>query len=255
MRYYDLFIPVGSFCAASYHLRRSNLQIEALPFDWIADLTFSKSIDFIASQFEDFFKKENLKFLKIEGPNICCLDTKYDLGFLHHMDCSLPFDDAYKKAKNTLNRRCARLLEKIQKAQSILLVYTENKELNLEIIQSSLSKLQRIYPEKNIDLLIFDLSPEHKYSETYSIGKNITVAKINFELQKDTFSGKAKEFKNVLKNYHQTFNKGIIASTMNIYWNNFRRYFVKIICMFIFNKEKRKVLRKKFHGNNSIFDK
>lgn len=42
---------------------------------------------------------------------------------------------------------------------------------------------------------------------------------------------------------------------MNIYWNNFRRYFVKIICMFIFNKEKRKVLRKKFHGNNSIFDK
>ena len=35
MKSYDIILPLGIYCAASYHLRHNNLQVESYPLDWV----------------------------------------------------------------------------------------------------------------------------------------------------------------------------------------------------------------------------
>lgn len=254
MKSYDLFVPCGNFCSTSFHLRCNTLQIEALPFDWIADLDFEKSVYYLLNNFDGFFRKENLKTVKIEGPNICCVDTKENLGFYHHLDSSLPFDKAYEKARQTLERRCDRLMAKIEKSEKILFVYAEEKNLDTAKIKESFSQLQKAYPQKTIDLLLFDLNENYEETEISEDG-DITLAKINFKLNRDIYSGKKEEFAKVLGNYKISSVKIYFLNLWNKIFKKTKRLLINAACVFIPSKKARKAVRKTFKTNQSIFDK
>ncbi len=55
MRKYDVVIPLGNFCSASFHLRHNNLQLESYPFDWVGFDNVTIPATLISNGFQNYF--------------------------------------------------------------------------------------------------------------------------------------------------------------------------------------------------------
>lgn len=90
MKSYDIILPLGTYCAASYHLRHNNLQVESYPLDWVIIGNVKIGAEIIANDFKDFFVKERLVRKDGEsGNHIPYVQKPENYSFFHCIDKDL----------------------------------------------------------------------------------------------------------------------------------------------------------------------
>ncbi len=255
MKYYDFFVPMGAFCATSYHLRHNDLQTEAYPLDWVGVWKIKQAAELITSGFDGFFIKENLKYENTNGNHSAYTDTKNNFAFFHCIDKNLPFDEGYIKAKDMFDRRIERITDRISKAKKLLFVYANNEAVSHEESLEAYDILKAKYPDKNIDLLVMDLKLDYKGVEYTELSKNVTFIKMEFDLANDLYSGRKEVFTEIFSNYQIASLSKRIKYFFSKIVSRIKRIIISLICCFIPSKAARKSFRRKLKTDKLLFDK
>ena len=256
MKNYDIVIPLGIFCAASYHLRRNNLQVESYPFDWMGVETVKTGAEIIANDFKDFFVKE--KLVPEEGENgnhIPYVQKPENYLFYHCVDKDLPFDEACAKAKAMFDRRIKRLYENVGKAKNVLFFAAHNHPVKEQDAIDAQAILEKKFPGKNIDLIAVDCKDFYKGVETIHLNKHVDFVKMEFHAGKDIYSDKKEEFAKILSDRRL----GSVWQRLGRKWNNVsfkvKRLVVNCLCCLIPVKKWRKSIRRKFDVSTQMFER
>ncbi len=196
MKTYDAFIPIGETCIATYNLRHQKLQYESLPFDWIWIRDIKIVECFLKTHFTNFLRKDALVY---KGPDNQKTDiyvnTLNDVEFWHDFPINVPLDDCYDEIYNKYQRRISRLYDQIEKSQRILFFRVIKIKTDTEVkpgttrmfsreisgedkVAREFSELQKLYPNKKIDLLLLYVWNTPHDTVERSIDKNIRVFEI-----------------------------------------------------------------------------
>jgi len=228
MRKYDFILPLGSTCVTAHNLRKNGLQKESLPFDWIWIPSVSTITEFFNDDFTSFFRKENLQFVRNNGDADIYKDTSNHTEFWHDFMVGKNFDEIYPKIKNKYHRRIIRAYEYIDKADSILLfrtikirekrnknddhLFAETKMQTHDLI-NDLKALQRLFPNKKIELLLIYLyCNKHEFLE-YDINHDIHICEM-YNDEGFGWKGNEQQIAAVLQKYGLTY-KGKLRYLIN----------------------------------------
>ena len=241
---FDLIFSLGEACSCSYILRKLYLQTASYPFDWIFGSTFINRCQILSDEFKDFIKKEDLILMDgISNTNCNIYYNKLNnLGFNHDFYLNQPFDDAYFQVHEKYHRRIHRVLEKIDKAEKVLLVYLETPILehtNIETkeILKGFKLLQNKFGKK-IHLIYF----KHQ-KDTFLIEKfeNEHLIKITCDYKKHEsdldYEVNQKKIKYFLNNFELRLPLGY----------KFKKNIIKFLINLIPCKAQKHKLRKKYH--------
>ena len=118
----EVYIPIGSNCNVAWYLTRNGYRNTAYPFDWTVT-PINSALTLLHNNFQDFFKKSNLIFLKPtyrllfkndeESPELTedivtpVYDTKYHILYVH--DFSIHGKSEFDNVKQKYLRRIRRL--------------------------------------------------------------------------------------------------------------------------------------------------
>ncbi|MCM1297593.1 MAG: papain-like cysteine peptidase [Muribaculaceae bacterium] len=241
---YDFVFGIGEACSCTQVLRACNLQLASYPFDWLFGSDFIGRCNILANGFDKFLEKDELEF-SYEERNISCVAyrNKYnDITFNHDFNKDTPFDAMYNEVKNKYDRRIKRLLENINHANTVLIVYIEvptnnhPRVLNDEII-NGYNIIKSKYNNKNIDL-IYIKNHSTKY-ETEKLTNNITIITKDYK-NKDTnidYEVDKKKLMPIFKQHKLTNSFKII----------FKKKMLKLFINLLPHKITRQKLRKKYH--------
>jgi len=133
---FDLIFSIGEACSCTESLRKYDLQRCSYPFDWLFGSNFVGRCKILANKFDNFIEKEDLEY-SYEEKSIKCSayhNKINDITFNHDFLKEIPFDTAYNLVKEKYDRRIKRLLDEIDKSDSILAVYMESPTTNHSII-------------------------------------------------------------------------------------------------------------------------
>jgi len=241
---YDFVFGIGEACSCTQVLRTCNLQFASYPFDWLFGSDFTGRCNIIASGFDKFLEKDELEF-SYEERSISCFAyrNKYnDITFNHDFSKNIPFDTMYEDVKNKYNRRINRLLENIDKANSILIVYIETPTINHphvsdDKIIEGYNIIKSKYQNKVIDLIY--LKNDDKKYEVNQLTDNITVFTKDYKKRNTDIDYKVDKKKLI-----PFFKKYKLNNSSNII---FKKSILKFLINLIPNKKTRQSLRKKYH--------
>ena len=125
---YDLIFSIGEACLCSEALRDSHLQLSSYPMDWLFGSTFKGRCEIVVNRFAHFMDKEDLEYAYSERSIKCEAyhNKRTDLTHNHDFFCQIPFDKMYPLVAEKYARRITRLLEQLESAAKILIVYVES---------------------------------------------------------------------------------------------------------------------------------
>lgn len=157
---YDVIFSLGSACLCSQMLRKLHLQFCSFPLDWVTGDDFSNRVELLASDFRDFFNKEDLVFYPDwqESKKDVYRNKRTQIIFPHDFPKDVPFETSYPVVRKKYDRRIARLIAQIEKAADVLIVYVdrpskEQKDVPEDALKSCYARIADRFPNKNIDLL------------------------------------------------------------------------------------------------------
>lgn len=244
---YDFIFSLGAACSCTSMLRMCGLQKASYPFDWLFGSNFSKRIDILLNNFENFFEKNLLEYSYQEVNANCNAyhNTLTDITFNHDFNINKDFDSEFKRNKEKYTRRIKRLYKNIKNAKSILIVYIQTPTTNQgpppndnEII-SKREKILNRFKNKKIDILylINEVNSETKIEE---LNENIT--KITMDYKDKTegcpdYSPDCIKLKEIFDNYE------LITPRKE----KIKKKITKFLINFVPSKNKRKELREKYH--------
>ena len=245
---YDLIFSLGAACSCAQTLISANLRQFSSPFDWLFGSDFVSRCKILTSDFERFLEEKDLEYSHSERSISC--DAYYnrynDLTFNHDFEAKKELKETFPQVKEKYNRRINRLLQKIQEARTILIVYIEtpdieNHSTNKEIL-SGWRKIHQKYPDKKIDLLylINDNKMNPKQSEKENLSENVIKIVANYKSRKP----------NALPH---SVNNSILVRLFSRYYLNIpfsqraKRYILTYGIRCIPLKFLRKSLRRKYH--------
>lgn len=160
-RNYDLIFSLGQACSCTSSLRNSHLQNYSYPFDWVYGSNFEGRMQILLDKFERFMEKNDLICAYYEKLNnhIAYKNVFNNLIFVHDFPADIEFEERYIIVKHKYDRRVQRLLDKIERARKILLVYLEhpienNKLEDNQVLIANLNKIKKKF-NKNFELLYF----------------------------------------------------------------------------------------------------
>lgn len=176
LKNYDLLFSVGNSCFASDLLRSCKLQFESYPFDWLLFKSWDNVINLWENNFNDFICKDYLeKEDEVGKIHNQYFNNKYQVRILHDFLIGVDFDTAFNTVYQRYQRRINRLKQRIEAANSILMVHCEdNSELSNAEISTHFERLKKIIPNKHLDLIFIDLRLDLKEKRTEVISPNIT---------------------------------------------------------------------------------
>ena len=122
---YDFILGLGRACSCSQTLRAAGLQLLSLPFDWIGwayerDLPYRAEL--LCDDFTDWIRKEDLAFIRSEGPLDRYLDRRTQTMIYHDFPKGVPFDEQYPRVIAKYERRIKRMYRLIESSKRVLLV-------------------------------------------------------------------------------------------------------------------------------------
>lgn len=249
---YDLIFSMGAACSCTESLRISGLQIFSYPFDWLYGSNFAGRVDILLSEFFRYIEKEDLQNLNtcngdLKNPCDVYHNSFNGITFNHDFPYQIPLDKSYDDVKKKYKRRIARLLNNIEKANEILIVYLEipnekNKLDNNYVLIDAMRKIKEKYPDKNFDLLYFiqngDLEFLH-YTEE-QIANNIIKVIGNYKEVRENAPDYAVRLE-FFKRYYSKYSLNIPAKY------RIRKNIMKFCIKMIPIKSIRRSLRKKYH--------
>ncbi len=123
----DCAFSIGKWCICAKHLQNNNLREIASPLDWMRSYSLDTVAHLFETKFEDFFEnvKITCKRRKSSG-NRAVYDTTNHIESIHYMPADVPFDEAYKEFKKTMDRRAKKVDKIISSSKSILLLNCRN---------------------------------------------------------------------------------------------------------------------------------
>lgn len=230
-REYDVIIPIGMICMTTYNLRANKLQRESLPFDWIYVPSISKVAQLLETKFDGFMKKENLFFVRNNGDADIYRDKIEKIEFWHDFMTGEDFEEAYKRNYQKYQRRIHRLFYRLKRAKKILFVKIikidpsrkkteddylfETKQAEQTELFKELESLQKIYPQKTIDLLLFYMYSDSRKLKEYDVGSNIHICEM-YNNEDFGWQGDKAQIASVLKNYKLTTRSKILYALSSI---------------------------------------
>ncbi len=125
MKFYDAVISLGKYCITSTALRRCNLQLESMVFDWSAGIMpeqcglggLEGKVDLICNDFKDFFNLGDLENrgnnLENDTYNLWIVNRRTGLQYKHDFPANEPVEERYKVVKEQYMRRVKRLYDTI----------------------------------------------------------------------------------------------------------------------------------------------
>ena len=246
---YDFIFSMGEACSCSSTLRRSGLQFASYPFDWIAGLTFLERASIVQSHFDSFLVLSDLKDMgKNNGDpeNPCEIYLNKKTGLMHNHDFheGIPLEVSFPKVVEKYERRCKRLYQEIEQAETVLAVYIEtpiqnHQMISDEEIQHGYELLSQTFPKKRIDILY--LTNRVGQAEIVKISDNVTRLYLDYKRKKlggHDYSVDTRTLKKVFRNYY------LNHST----WKRGRRLFWHFLSNFIWNKVKRRRFKRRHYA-------
>lgn len=199
---FDYIISLGENCQTAMTLRYLNLRNAAFPFDWhgVRDFAiageggFSKKIDIICNNFENFFNLDNYEefFEKWETGHRLVVNKQTGLQFLHEFPKSISIEEHFPTFEKKYQKRIDRLYSVLNSESSVLFVFIEFfSRLTDEEINNTYIKFIKHFPKANINLLIIknniDLNKEKIVQR--DIVPNIHICEINNDFSSDHIQG------------------------------------------------------------------
>lgn len=209
MQKFDLIVPSGSFCVTSYHLRQARRQGEALPFDWLENVTPELFAGFMESGFQDFLELKQLipDGERKEGEPHCRFKMPNGIVFVHDfVDCNPQTDFASVRKK--YDRRIERLNAKIAKARTILFVHCSRAEADEHMLRQIYRRLAALYPKKSIKFLYVHLVNGKHGFDYVSKTEGFDIVDMEFGTNSDPkqfWIGNVPVFNQMLSSYRLTF--------------------------------------------------
>ena len=162
---YDLICSLGGNCSAAHNLLYRGLRHYSLPFDWLY-IVDDKPINILSECFMNNFKyfclKENLTNIP-EGNSdehkdkIQYLDKYSGYRFVNHFEYPIE-NGGYEPVKEKLDRRIARLYEKIAKGKNILFILATSFEMQTDSIYKLQNTLNNKFKDKNFEFIIIQFN-------------------------------------------------------------------------------------------------
>lgn len=244
MQKFDLFIPLGSFCATSYHLRQAGLQAESLPFDWVSPVNLNVAVKLLKNHFENFLILEELKFIKHENfHSVLC--NQYGIKFYHDFSSENILDD-FPAVREKYNRRINRLYGKIKSSKSILFIHLDHGqgEPDITFILKMWKDLLELFPHKRIKILFIHLIDGKKGFEYVYKSSKVDVVKMEFATNPDPaddWKGNSEVFNQFYTKYRLAYRSFFVRKI-----NALQYKMIKLFCCLIPSKKIRKQLREKY---------
>ena len=241
---FDLIFSIGEACSCTQTLRKHNLQVYSYPFDWLFGSDFVARCSLLAGKFENFIEKADLEYSHEERSIKCQAyhNKRNDLTFNHDFLKTIPFDKAYEIVREKYNRRISRLLKKINKSKSVLVVfmevpYTVHEEVKNEDIIKGYNILKDAFGDK-INLLYIKNTTDAKKTEFFENNKIIKKSLYYKEYDKDfDIMVNFKNLEEVFSEYRLNLPLGYLL----------KKKIIKILVCIIPVKSVRENLRKKYH--------
>lgn len=155
-RKFDLVLSIGHRCFTSLMLRQNNLQVASFPFDWLLNIEYKQSLEFLCNNFENFLNKDDLELVEIEGNEFhnTYKNKRNNFSLVHDFPVNIDFDKQFEIVKAKYSKRSERLVEKIKKSKNVLFVYSSSdvypiKKPLEEVINDTktmLPKLKEVFP-------------------------------------------------------------------------------------------------------------
>ena len=251
-KYYDFIFSLGAACSCTQSLRASGLQMFSYPFDWLYGSDFTGRVDILLSKFSHIIEKEDLENLNIyngDPKNPCDLyhNSFNGITFNHDFAHKIPLDVTYDKVREKYERRIARLLNSIERANKILIVYLEipnekNKLENNDVLINAMQKFKEKYPDKNFELLYFTQNSDLKFLKykEEQVADNIIKVIGNYKEVKEN----APEYAVVPKFFKKYYRKYSLKTTVKY---KIKRAITKFCIKMIPIKSIRWSLKEKYH--------
>jgi len=158
MKRFDMAFSMGFSCGGTMALRRAGLQFVSYPLDWIGSPGIVKSAQMIASDFNGWFEKDDLRLVAVRGgsfQNNVYQNVRTRFGFPHDFPRFFRFEEKFDETKAKYDRRIARFLADLGKAKTALVVYIE-RPINPRACDVDLVEAKRIL-EKRFPDVVFEL--------------------------------------------------------------------------------------------------
>lgn len=213
------------------------LQTYSYPFDWLYGSSFEEKIHILINEFENWMNIEDLEYVgeRLE-PEPCDIyyNKRTKIIFNHDFPIRQNLKETYKAAKEKYNRRIYRLLNFINKSQSILIVYIEIPETPIEqkltknILVNSHSLIKKKYPNKNVDILYIACDLSQEGIDTKIINNSIIQITLNYKSylpDAENWMVDHKKLKAILKSYRLKHN--LACKIKNIFFKLKKQNFMR----------------------------
>ena len=159
---FDFVVGIGSACIASQAMRDAGLQYASYPFDWMSGPTFGQRIQTVCSEFEGWFRQEDLEFAG--NPNGFTHDSYRNRAtnalFPHDFEIGRSLAESYPTVKEKYDRRIDRLYASIRRSKRVLVVWLENpsdddRPSDEEVMEARRALCAK-FPSVLIEFLIID---------------------------------------------------------------------------------------------------
>ena len=187
---YDVVFSIGQACACSMTLRTAHLQFASFPFDWLADGTLPTRVDILIRRFSHWLDKEDFVYNGRNPANGLGMfrNAKTEINYLHDFaDDSI--ESSYAQVAAKYARREKRLLDLIEKARHVLVVYINATRKGLRFAPSiedvvrARADLSRAFPNASFDVVHFTLDRGIPFEErsVTTPAEGVTEIRFNYE--------------------------------------------------------------------------
>ena len=266
---FDLIIPLGHACVCSSILRKHH-QFCSYPLDWVRTISLDQGINLLATNFKNFLDSpDDLILLDTSNENTKhYLNKRNNIRFLHDFPSNIPLTKSFETVKQKYNRRIERLYRHLSLSTHILFVNVAEKceeipDISDKYYLNQYRRLQNLFPDKDINLvcLIMTHKPyKNKFFELKELSPHITRANCFYQPQyaDDIWSGHFNSLVKVTKifrlNYKMKLRSLLTKHGFFLFLKKFfattsrktLKFLIKISTIFILNKQKRRIFRKKY---------
>lgn len=249
---YDIIYSLGRDCSCADYLKINNLRRTSGPFDWLTNAGFEERFRLILNDFKDFMNIEDFRFLPKDetmfNDEACDYyeNTRTHFYYYHDFPKDIPLSDSFDAIKEKYDRRINRFYGKLKESKSVLLVwFSHYHNTPDEVVLDLCGRVCRKF-NRQIDFLIVEHQEGLKTPRKRELAPNVTRYDLHTVLLDEkghsTTLGNQQLCNQIFKNYRLKLPGYLICK--RIYFN----LLSKMICPFIFNKQKKKALKKKWRN-------
>ena len=164
-RKYDFVFSLGAACLCSQTLRNARLQYASFPLDWVYGGGMALRTDLVLNGFSGWFEQGD--FALQENPDAFGHDpyvnVRTGMLFPHEFDKGVPIAESYPAVRARMDRRAARLRERLLKSRRVLIVWIgdprDTHRLTMEEMEDCIRRFESSFSQTAFELLAIDRVP------------------------------------------------------------------------------------------------